>query len=461
MSIDLLNFHLFFLIAFLGYCLGVFSHHILLYLYTKERSYLIFAIYVVAVFGGIIAITDGGEELVSDMPYDLLSFSTETVFLQCYHLALIFLTLCLNETKKYFPKLYRFSIGISLVVTFGLLFLLEGRAGYELASLSALIAFSLTLGITIYSIQHNVPNSYEYFLAIFPLLIAILIYILAINNIQDYQHASLVVLVADSWNIAFLSFVISKKIKELQEERDAIIKQKELDNIKLSMQSRNAMIGEVIADITHQWKQPLNVIANILNKLKATILFQGQISNKEILHSVDHSFEVIHHLSDTIDTFYKFLAQYSSSKEQFFIAKEFETIKKLIDYTLGSSSVKLHFSINANPILKGDSNEFIHAVLNILVNAKEALETNNVKNPFININLKIENKNCIITIIDNAGGIKVTPLELVFERYISTKSGGSGLGLHMANEIIVKHFNGKLNVKNNSLGACFTIVVPC
>ena len=78
--------------------------------------------------------------------------------------------------------------------------------------------------------------------------------------------------------------------------------------------------------------------------------------------------------------------------------------------------------------------------------------------------------NISLNFYDNGGGVAENIIDKIFEPYFTTKddTGGTGVGLHMAKEIIEKQFNGKLSVtneyftiKNNKhFGACFHIKVP-
>ena len=82
---------------------------------------------------------------------------------------------------------------------------------------------------------------------------------------------------------------------------------------------------------------------------------------------------------------------------------------------------------------------------------------------------KFENK-IVIKIKDNAGGIDENILNRIFENYFTTKESkqGTGIGLYMCNEIIVKHLHGKIIVSNESFeyknqkykGSQFTIELP-
>ncbi len=220
-------------------------------------------------------------------------------------------------------------------------------------------------------------------------------------------------------------------------------------------------MGELIADIAHQWKQPLHAIAAIHSNLEASIQLQGNISKEKLLDALETSFKLIRHLGETIDTFYGFLAQRRSSCKEFRLSEVFETIRKLTGYALDNSRIELHFSSPSDPVILGDANELVHALLNIVLNAKEALENHGTTPPAIEILVRAnDDTSCTITVRDNAGGIGIDPVESIFDRYITSKPGGSGLGLFMSREIIIGRFGGDIRAENCVRGACFTIRLP-
>ena len=72
-----------------------------------------------------------------------------------------------------------------------------------------------------------------------------------------------------------------------------------------------------------------------------------------------------------------------------------------------------------------------------------------------------ENENIITGIEDNAGGIKVIPIEKIFEPFFTyQKLNGSGLGLFMSKLIIEKNMNGELLAENTLNGALLKIIIP-
>ena len=164
-------------------------------------------------------------------------------------------------------------------------------------------------------------------------------------------------------------------------------------------------------------------------------------------------------MSNTIDTF-----------RNFFIANKEKALFK-IEHTIDSTLIILntilsHHNIEVEKSVEGDirifahENEFSQVLLNIITNSKDALVENNIKNPKIEINVKKENDKAIITIEDNANGIKEDFLDKVFVPYFTTKEKGTGIGLYMSKIIIEQNMEGKIDVKNSSKGAIFTITLP-
>ena len=109
--------------------------------------------------------------------------------------------------------------------------------------------------------------------------------------------------------------------------------------------------------------------------------------------------------------------------------------------------------------------------MNIITNAKDALKDLKDEEPrYIFINISKNQKNIVIEIFDNAMGIKDEIISRVFEPYFTTKhkSQGTGIGLYMSLQIVTKHLNGEISVKNDTFienntayfGAKFTILLP-
>jgi len=116
--------------------------------------------------------------------------------------------------------------------------------------------------------------------------------------------------------------------------------------------------------------------------------------------------------------------------------------------------------------INGHENELVQCLMNIFNNSKDAFNETNEKEKEKKFQIKtyLNNSKVILEIRDNAGGIKETILNKIFEPYFTTKhkSQGTGLGLHMTYNLIVDGMNGTIIAENDKdfSGALFTITLP-
>jgi PAS domain S-box-containing protein len=235
----------------------------------------------------------------------------------------------------------------------------------------------------------------------------------------------------------------------------------------LIQQTKMASMGEMIGNIAHQWRQPLNIISTTATGLKLQIEF-GEFKEEEAIKELDVLNDTVQHLSKTIDDFRNF---FKSEKERklFNVEQSIKKNLKLLDGMFKIYNIEVVFERVEEFSIQNYENEFIQAVLNIFYNAKDALE-NKSYNKYIFMNIYQENQYAIITIKDNGGGIKEEVIGKIFEPYFTTKykSNGTGIGLYMTHQIIQDHMEGKIEVENQTFmyenhqytGAIFTITLP-
>jgi signal transduction histidine kinase len=114
-----------------------------------------------------------------------------------------------------------------------------------------------------------------------------------------------------------------------------------------------------------------------------------------------------------------------------------------------------------DPVVHGYPNEFSQVLLNILMNARDALTERGVAQPKVLIIISEQGERAVVTIADNAGGIPEEIIGKIFDPYFTTKGPqfGTGVGLFMSKTIIEKNMGGLLTVRNVAGGAEFKIEV--
>lgn len=241
-------------------------------------------------------------------------------------------------------------------------------------------------------------------------------------------------------------------IKLLEEQH------KNQDKDKLILQqSKLAIMGDMLSMIAHQWRQPLNNIALIIQDLEDESEFR-EVSKKEIKEYVDKAMEKIIGLSNTINNFSNFF-QPAKKLEFVEVHSIIEKSIALLSEKIETSKIEMVFEKGKDFGFSTYQNELIQVITNLLTNSIDAVNEKSLeeKKIFINIDTTY---NVRITIDDTGGGVDKKTLEKLFEPYYSTKNNiGSGLGLYMAKILIEEHLQGDLQANNSETGLIYTITL--
>ncbi|WP_419764303.1 MAG: cache domain-containing protein [Arcobacter sp.] len=287
-----------------------------------------------------------------------------------------------------------------------------------------------------------------------------------INSILIISFISTLFLIVISFYVSrIIALRFEEYKKEIKKDSDIIIEKERL----LVQQSKMALMGEMIGNIAHQWKQPLSLISmsNALIQIGRTNTLT--VEEKEIDEAVENIDNSVHHLSQTIDDFRNFFRP-SKEKSFFHIKNVLNKTFRLIESQFKNNLIILHDEAEDIEAY-GYENELLQVIINILKNARdEFVEQNSKAKRLLFITTEKNDNQLIIKIKDNAGGIPADYLEKIFEAYFTTKSDndGTGIGLYMSKQIIVG-MDGELKVSNieyefdgeKYIGAEFIIKIPC
>jgi signal transduction histidine kinase len=271
------------------------------------------------------------------------------------------------------------------------------------------------------------------------------------NKLQEEVDKKTHTLAAKNKELEELNDKLEERVEEGLEQR---IEQEKM----LLRQCRMANMGEMIDAIAHQWRQPLMNINAIL--MNIDILTDKEIrEGKELQKSMQEIASLTAHMSQTIEDFRTFYHEekeksifvlYSLIKEVLVLMKNvFQDIK--VDIR-GLETIKI----------KSFKTELTQVLITILSNAKETFIAREIRNRLIVIEINEDDKFIYISILDNAGGIRKSDFEKVFDPYFTTKkqTGGTGLGLYIAKIIVENNMQGSITVSNERNGAKFTLKLP-
>lgn len=269
------------------------------------------------------------------------------------------------------------------------------------------------------------------------------------NKNELYFRVQLFVTKIDSKDVVYAI------CKDITKEKQLEKKQAKQENL-LIQQSKMATMGEMIAMIAHQWRQPLSAIL----ALTQSIEFKAKMNvldNDFLEQQLNQTKDIIMHMSKTIDDFRNFFKP-KAQKEEIMLKDIVQKSIEFAEVSLKQNNIKIENNIKSDKKFFIYKSEMMQVLLNLLANAKDALIEQNIENGLIKIDLEEYNDYSILSIKDNAGGIPQEIIDKIFDPYFSTKShNGTGLGLYMSKVIIEDHLRGKLYVENAKDGAEFKI----
>ncbi|MCX6077210.1 MAG: ATP-binding protein [Campylobacterales bacterium] len=250
---------------------------------------------------------------------------------------------------------------------------------------------------------------------------------------------------------------------ELNESLEAKVEEKAVELFQkdklITVQSKQAVMGEMINMIAHQWRQPLSMITlKIANYQFEQLLNKGH-KPRGIDKTLAEISDTIIYLADTINDFQTY---FHPNKE--LNAIEVDTLlKKAVNFILprvSDEAVKIIIEENEGFIIHTYINEIVQVLLNLLNNAVDALKNSTQNEPKITIRTEELEDKLLIFVEDNANGISDENVAKIFEPYFSTKGkNGTGLGLYMSQMIIQKQFYGDISVVTSPEGSIFRVEI--
>ena len=256
--------------------------------------------------------------------------------------------------------------------------------------------------------------------------------------------------------VVFLLISLTKNLRYFKEHLDIEIEKNKEKDLMLFEQARFALMGEMLANISHQWKQPLNTIGLAVVSLK----FSKQNSEEQ-----NKYFEIIEDnvrfLAETIDDFMSFFDKRSHSEVKS-IADIVREIKSIIGTNLLNNNIK--FKIQRDVECKNIhiSSSISQVILNLVNNSIDALAKIEEEKEIV-LSFGIVDNSFSIVCSDNGCGVDTSIEESIFNPYFTTKhkTQGTGIGLYMSKQIIDKFFGGTLELDNlESDRTSFRVAIP-
>lgn len=435
-------------VLFVGLLLALALYNLFIYFSSRYKEYLYYSLYILSatvwtfyMYGALAHYFEIYGIVSARFNFALM---LTPVFLALF-VQTIFETKIKYKTEHWF--LHSIIALLSLNIIYGFINLNHSLQLLSLSLNYTLIVF-MWISISIYKKGNKII---KIFLAAHTFYLLLNIYaILFYTGVAEFNyissHAIGIGIVIEALILAYL---VAYKFKVMEDE-------KRYSGLLLMQKTKMADMGEMVANIAHQWRQPLATISvgsGILREKKNL----DRLSDKEFEEELNHIDSNIEHMSQTIDHFLTYFKPNKTQKE-FSLLDAVQKALLLIGNTLYKHNIEVITQIDKELKLFGVKEELVQVLISIISNALFALKDQEKKT--IQFISKQENQKIVLEIIDNAGGIKKELLAKIFEPYFSTKhhSDGTGLGLYISKNIIQNSMNGDITVENTKDGAKFSII---
>ena len=279
------------------------------------------------------------------------------------------------------------------------------------------------------------------------------------NNSKMSETKNTLLFCKDRGEIGILVDSLNYRTKELTDsmrrEKEEI--HKRIINDKLLLQqSKMAEMGGMMDAVAHQWKQPLNALS-MYSEIIGGDFEAGEVDRAYIEQFHDDVQLQINHMVNTLDEFRTFFRP-NKKEESFELLSIVNSVLFLTKDELMKNAITVNILRSDTIELFGYKNEFKHLILNIINNAKDAFNENEIKDRTISFSLINDSDGKRVEIRDNAGGVPEALIDDIFKAHVTTKpeGKGTGIGLYMSMQIATKH-NATLSVHNENGGACFVV----
>jgi len=423
-------------------------YNLTLYVKVKDILYLYYSLFILTFFIHQLSI----EGMIAYFLPNTPEIITMQAYIPIYNLAIVLTAMYLFV--KEFLNLHKYRVingilkgFIALVVVILIFHSKENYILNYMTTLSLLFVLYLEY-IGIYLFLKKREKYAKYFFMIWSISLAgimgtIFYYVgILLSPIPYLLELTLII------EVLFFSMVLATKMNDSKAEK---LKKERI----ILEQSKLASMGEMLQNISHQWRQPLTEINAVAMKIDADFR-----TRRLDAHSLENDLQrienVTNHMSQTIESF----SAYFKENQQFDKITIERVLLKALDIMQSKlNDIDVQIVIEDKSFIEINTSKFIQVILVILNNAVDVMNLNNIEKKVIILSVKKEESSNILEIEDNGGGIKESVLEKIFEPYFTTKfkSDGIGIGLYMAKRLVEDSLQGTIGVTNTQNGAKLTI----
>ncbi len=231
----------------------------------------------------------------------------------------------------------------------------------------------------------------------------------------------------------------------------------ELQRMETARLMRQSLLGELSGTIAHELNQPLTAI--LFNAETAQdLLDQENIDRGKIKEIVADIIEEDSRAGEVISRVRKLLRKGESKSEVIDLNQLIESTLHLLHGEIMKRKTHVEIALAKDPpMIFGDPVQLQQVLLNLIMNAMEAMSTTAPSQRAINITTRANNTTIEVAIVDSGPGVAAEDKARLFQAFFTTKQHGLGLGLSICSTIVKAHA-GKLSIENNAGGGATAVV---
>ncbi len=268
----------------------------------------------------------------------------------------------------------------------------------------------------------------------------------------------------------YLFFKLESRKREREEERieaflmmkkrvEEAVKVTREQDIVIFEQKREQSLSNLLINIAHQWRQPLNNIGMLIQVIEDD-LSENSVDIESVKKRVQIAMDELTSLSSTI-SFFTELRLRNASASYVDLKDTLESIIVILEHELKSLNIETVLRIEDNCKIFAFKNEIVEIFIQLIENVIEIVKKRKLEECHIEISCKKDENEYKIEIEDSAGGIDEEIIKNIFDPYstLSFKSRDKGLGMYQIKRVIKDRYDGDIFVRNSQRGAVIDMVL--
>lgn len=246
---------------------------------------------------------------------------------------------------------------------------------------------------------------------------------------------------------------LTDQLQDMVEARTQELRDKEL---QIAHGAQLATIGTLAASLAHEINNPIAFIHANLNQLEE--LWEKEGSADEAYEILRESREGTERICGVVSKLLDFVRRGERKSDRVDIADVIESVLPIVR-PKARGRADLVTEIEPVPRLRGDAQLLGHVVLNLIINAIEALPEQGEAHNTITISTDFVDGSVMLIVADTGPGIPDENRDRIFEPFITTKDGGTGLGLAVSQQIVSGH-GGTIRAESSARGTRIIVELP-